>query len=270
MKEILKANYHTHTKRCYHASGEDREYVEAAIESGLKILGFSDHTPYPVSPYFESGMRMGLKDADDYFHSIVRLREEYKKDIEISIGVEAEYFPEHFFRLLEFMKDYPLDYMILGEHFIPDEQHGKYVGGAFTDKSLLDLYVKNVIEGMKTGKFLYVAHPDLPNYVGKDKEIHLQHAMDEICKEAKQLQIPLEINVLGYMRQIQYPSAYLFQAAKKYENDVIVGMDVHDPKNFFCRQEVEDCIKIIKEHGLRRIETIECHNLVTERRNYAN
>ena len=40
----LIANYHTHTKRCHHACGEDREYVEAAIESGLKILGFSDHT----------------------------------------------------------------------------------------------------------------------------------------------------------------------------------------------------------------------------------
>ena len=32
------ANYHTHTKRCKHATGEDREYVEAAIETGLKIL----------------------------------------------------------------------------------------------------------------------------------------------------------------------------------------------------------------------------------------
>ena len=41
------ANYHTHTARCNHASGTEREYVEAAIKSGLKILGFADHTPYP-------------------------------------------------------------------------------------------------------------------------------------------------------------------------------------------------------------------------------
>ena len=40
-------NYHTHTTRCNHASGTEKEYVEAAIETGLKVLGFSDHTPYP-------------------------------------------------------------------------------------------------------------------------------------------------------------------------------------------------------------------------------
>lgn len=34
------ANYHTHTWRCRHADGTEREYVERAIEGGLKILGF--------------------------------------------------------------------------------------------------------------------------------------------------------------------------------------------------------------------------------------
>ena len=43
------ANYHTHTTRCNHAAGTDREYVEYAIRSGIKILGFADHTPLPDS-----------------------------------------------------------------------------------------------------------------------------------------------------------------------------------------------------------------------------
>ena len=43
------ANYHTHTRRCRHARESEKEYVEEAIRSGLKVLGFSDHTPqvYP-------------------------------------------------------------------------------------------------------------------------------------------------------------------------------------------------------------------------------
>ena len=40
------ANYHTHTTRCRHASGTEEAYVQAAIQGGLEILGFSDHTPY--------------------------------------------------------------------------------------------------------------------------------------------------------------------------------------------------------------------------------
>ena len=63
----ITANYHTHTKRCMHAVGEDREYVEAAIAAGIKILGFADHTPYPTGTKFVSGMRMSLKEADAYF-----------------------------------------------------------------------------------------------------------------------------------------------------------------------------------------------------------
>ena len=41
----MRANYHTHTPRCRHAVGSEREYIEQAIEAGMEILGFSDHTP---------------------------------------------------------------------------------------------------------------------------------------------------------------------------------------------------------------------------------
>ena len=33
------ANYHTHTWRCRHADGTEREYVERAIEGGIRCWG---------------------------------------------------------------------------------------------------------------------------------------------------------------------------------------------------------------------------------------
>ena len=33
-----KANFHTHTTRCHHASGLDREYVEQAIAGENQVL----------------------------------------------------------------------------------------------------------------------------------------------------------------------------------------------------------------------------------------
>ena len=42
------ANYHTHTTRCNHAVGSEREYVEKAIELGFSELGFADHAPMPL------------------------------------------------------------------------------------------------------------------------------------------------------------------------------------------------------------------------------
>lgn len=38
-------NFHTHTYRCHHAKGTDRDYVEAAIKAGYTEIGFSDHVP---------------------------------------------------------------------------------------------------------------------------------------------------------------------------------------------------------------------------------
>ena len=47
ISNTMTANYHTHTWRCLHASGTERQYVERAIEGGLAVLGFSDHAPMP-------------------------------------------------------------------------------------------------------------------------------------------------------------------------------------------------------------------------------
>lgn len=33
MEFMLKINFHTHTKRCKHAKGEDKDYIDAAIKT---------------------------------------------------------------------------------------------------------------------------------------------------------------------------------------------------------------------------------------------
>ena len=73
------ANYHTHTWRCRHADGTEREYVERAIEGGLKILGFSDHSPYPFPEGYDSGMRMRLDQGEGYVDTVLALKKEYEK-----------------------------------------------------------------------------------------------------------------------------------------------------------------------------------------------
>ena len=69
-----KANFHTHTMRCHHAVGEDREYVERAIEAGFQVLGFSDHVPIPYRDGYVSRIRMTLTEAEDYVDSILKLK----------------------------------------------------------------------------------------------------------------------------------------------------------------------------------------------------
>lgn len=54
----MKTNYHTHTTRCMHATGNDEDYVLSAIKGGYRILGFSDHTPWKYRTDYVADMRM--------------------------------------------------------------------------------------------------------------------------------------------------------------------------------------------------------------------
>lgn len=224
----MLANYHTHTTRCKHASGEDREYVENAIEAGLKILGFSDHCPWVFMDGFVSAMRLTAKEVDGYFSSLEALKKEYAKDIKIYIGFESEYWPEMMEPQDKLLEGYPLDYMILGQHFLDKEKDGTYSVRKTNDESILKRYVDIVIEAMKTGRYLYVAHPDVINYRGPE-EIYVKH-MKRLCQYLKEKDIPIEINMLGLWTGRHYPSSHFLKIAGEVGNSAVIGVDAHSPK----------------------------------------
>jgi len=52
VKKSEMSIYHVHTHRCKHASDEDDKlYVEKAIELGAKEIVFTDHCPFPNTPF---------------------------------------------------------------------------------------------------------------------------------------------------------------------------------------------------------------------------
>ena len=72
------ANYHTHTWRCRHADGTEREYVETAIEAGFKILGFSDHTPQVYPGGYVCPVKMLPEELEGYVDTVLDLKREYR------------------------------------------------------------------------------------------------------------------------------------------------------------------------------------------------
>lgn len=164
--KILTTNFHTHTTRCNHAAGEDRQYVEEAIKGGLKVLGFSDHSPYFFLGDYYSTFRMKREQVPGYVDYILALKKEYKDDIEIKLGFETEYYPKYFDKLLEFYSQYPIDYIIMGQHFVLNEEEHIYSGELHHEEDMMMRYVDQVIEGLETGCFTYLAHPDLLKFGG--------------------------------------------------------------------------------------------------------
>ena len=66
----MKYNYHTHTKRCGHAFGEDEEYVLEAINQGYEVLGFSEHAMFPNMKE-EKNMRPNFEELDSYMANLL-------------------------------------------------------------------------------------------------------------------------------------------------------------------------------------------------------
>lgn len=244
----MLANYHTHTTRCRHARGEDREYVEHAIQGGMKVLGFSDHCPWIFGDGFVSGTRMAPGQLDDYFTSLTDLKKEYASDIKIYIGFESEYIPELMAAQNELLKDYPVDYMIMGEHFLEREPFSRYTGLETSDEAFLKKYADTVIEGMNTGKYKYLAHPDLLNFVGSD-EIFEKH-FTRLCSYLKENNIPVEINLLGVREKRHYPSDKFLRIAEKVGNTAIIGCDAHFPEVLSSKSEQERCAELAGKYSM--------------------
>ncbi|MCR5153917.1 MAG: histidinol-phosphatase [Lachnospiraceae bacterium] len=245
----MLANYHTHTVRCHHAQGSEREYIEEAIKKGFKILGFSDHVPQPYPATYTSGCRMAMTDLPDYVNTLLALKEEYKKDITLYIGFEAEYSIKYFDKLIKELSSYPIDYLIQGQHFVPDEVEGFYAGAKTDDVSRLKDYVNCTIEGMETGLFSYLAHPDVINFTG-DREIYKEE-MAKVVETANRLNLPLEVNMYGFTDNRHYPSDTFFTLASELGAKFVLGCDAHNPKMMLRPEDIPGFNAFLEKNNIK-------------------
>lgn len=248
------ANYHTHTWRCNHATGTEEEYVQSALGRGIRILGFSDHTPYPFPGDYCSSFRMRMELLDGYIDTVEALRRDHRDQIEIHLGLEAEYYPAYFQELLAILRDSPMEYLILGQHFVGNEIGEHYSGAPTADPKILQRYCNQVIEAMQTGLFTYLAHPELIHFEGEHRVY--QENMRRICKEAKCCGIPLEINLLGLGTGRHYPNRTFLELAAEEGCAVILGCDAHEPEALADTAIENRALAMAGEFGLEVLDTV--------------
>ena len=254
------ANYHTHTPRCNHAVGTEEEYVQAAIQRGLKILGFADHSPYCGFPDgYYSGFRMKPEATPEYASTILQLRKRYQDQIALYPGVEMEYYPAYFSQTLSMLRDSGVEYLILGQHFINNEIGETYNGASTEDEERLSRYCHQVMDGMNTGLFTYVAHPDVFRFVG-DPAVYQKH-FREVCREANACGMPLEINLLGLGEDRHYPNPLFWQVAAEEGCKAILGCDAHRPEALLDTATEKRALDFAKQLGLAVIESVEIRKI---------
>lgn len=232
----MKANYHTHTQRCRHAQGTEEDYIRAALEAGVSILGFSDHAPFPDIDY---GYRMPYDELQTHFLAVDRLAKAHSSDIIIRKGLEIEYLPKYRAYYERLLGEDRLDYLLLGQHFFADPQGDAFFIVHTQDTQANVTYARSIAEALKTGCFKMLAHPDLfaMNPFAWDK--NCDAATDIILNAALETGTVLEYNANGFRRGIHeypdgnrymYPHEAFWKKAAEANVPVIIGSDCHEPK----------------------------------------
>ena len=235
-------NYHTHTARCGHATGTDEEYVLAAIEAGYKVLGFSDHAPYRDYPLPRS--HMDWSQLVDYLDSLNYLKEKYKDQIKIVIGLESEYYPDCADDRKELHDK--VDFFLLGQHYARPDGTCSYF--KLNTEEETRLYCEQVLEGLDSGLFTYLCHPDV--FMNRQTEF------TEVCAETAHriaqkcvvTNTPVEVNIRGITKGLKpfvsgeryfYPHREFWEIMSCYPLMVVTGIDAHAPADLLDKKSIE-------------------------------
>ncbi len=250
------ANYHTHTMRCKHAFGSDEEYVIEAIKHGYKVLAFTDHSPWPLHPFESASIRMDIAELAEYVDSVQSLKRRYKDQIDIKLGLEAEYFEDRIDWLKRMKELFEMDLLIFGNHFHKTISYGTYYAFYNDPDQVLYHYRKDSIEGLKTGLFSIFAHPDIFARSLRRWDQKAEDMSREIIRCSKELGVFLEFNLGGVRSRAGYPYLPFWKVVAQEKAPVIIGIDAHSPSDLSDQRSIDQARKILEDLNISITEMI--------------
>jgi len=251
------ADYHIHTYLCGHASGEPFEYVEHAIKIGLKEIGFSDHAP--MVSHDDPTVTMSKEQLPFYHDTLEILREKYKDQIEIKIGIEADFIPGYEEKTKKILAAYPYDYVIGSVHYIGDwgfdNSNEKQ---KLAESNINDVYRKyyNLLRlSAKSGMFDIMAHVDLVKKFGHYPTENLKEEVENTSKVFKDSGVAIELNTSGLRKPARemYPSALSLKIYAQADVPLVFGSDSHQPED--VGKDFIEAIRIAKKVGYKEFLT---------------
>ena len=271
LSKKLIIDTHIHTSICKHAKGDPEDYILKAIEKNVDILGFSEHA------YFfgiDQIHRPEDDEQEEFLNKLKKLKEKYKDQIKILIGLEVEFLPSQEDKLREYLKDKELDFTIGSVHYAEDINNSKNVNvnGLYNRKQIyyaqkFDKYFQMLGFAVKSGLFDYIAHPDLVMMVGLESE-EFTKKIKSVINLMKTYAVGYEINTSGFLKKVYFPESDTvelnkntipnFKAIKLAAEDnvpLVIGSDAHSP-NHLCRFFDKTKAKL-KELGINKLSYFE-------------
>jgi len=239
-------NLHTHTTYCDGKLSVE-EMVLGAIQKGGTSIGFSEHS-YVV---FDEEYSMIPEDTQAYISDVLAMKEKYKGNIDVYLGLELDYFTD--------ASDVPdgLDYILGAVHHV--EKDGKFITVDGPAEHLHKMATEHFSgDYYEMVEFYYATTANLITKTGADivghfdliaknndnnsmfNEMHPRYinaainAMELILKKCKLF----EINTGAMYRRgatMPYPSLFLLKELQKRGGEIILSSDSHDADSLYYK-----------------------------------
>jgi len=255
-------NFHTHTYRCNHATGDVYDYCERAIERGFDTIGFTDHNPFPDNKPIRN-IRMDFCELDDYIADINQARVDYPS-LKLFTGFECDYFKEFDSYYRDFLLgEKKIEYLTGSVHVYPYNGELRGVHGQMMNTEMMKSYTKCLIDIIESGHFTYVNHPDLFGQQMKVWNDEVEAMSKYIIEAAIGNDLPLELNVSGICKvalhpdeadNLNYPIRQFWEMASDLGAEVVLGTDAHHPIRLDTNMYYG--VKMIEELNLKQADII--------------
>lgn len=246
-------DYHMHTPLCGHAVGMPSQYADHAVKAGLKEIGFSDHAP--LVSHADPKITMNFEQLPFYHAMIEDVKKKYGKNLNVLVGIEADFLPGHEAKTKAILDSYPYDYVIGSVHFI-----GQW---GFDDPKERELWDKHDVNGVyryyhellrksaECGLFDYMAHVDLVKKFGHRPSDDMTQEVEKTARVFKETGMVIEINTSGLRKPVKeiYPSLEYLKIYQKAGVPLTFGSDAHDPKD--VGRDFDKGLKLAKAAGYK-------------------
>ncbi len=255
-------NLHTHS---IFSDGKStaEEVVQEAIRQGLKILGFSDHSPVP----FENSFAIKNNEVNNYITTIKSLKEKYKDQIDIYCSMEMDFIPGIVKDFKKTKEELNLDYMIGSVHLVGNNiDRLWFIDGSKVetyDEGLFKYYDGDIKKGVRaffhqynkmieTEEFDIVGHFDKikmhnrGRYFSENDKWYRDYLMETLTL-IKEKSLIVEVNTRGIYKKRSddfYPSAWLFPIMREMNIPVVISSDSHRAEELtLCFKEAEEALR---------------------------
>ncbi len=223
-------DYHVHTPLCRHAQGWPVEMAARAVELGFSEIGFADHNPMPS---FFDDWRMLREELPQYLRDVEEARQRFPQ-LSIRLGLEVDFLDgcEDWWDELSAMAEW--DFWIGSVHYLPggmEVDNPKYLSRYKEQdpEEIWSAYWKRYEECIRSGRFQFLAHPDLPKKFGYRPKGDLRRFYEPAIQALVDTGLAYEVNTAGLRKDCreQYPAQDFVRLAREAGIPVLINSDAH-------------------------------------------